>query len=87
MEATKVTTNHTPSIRAVLLCCGDCAGNEIVIPSRTPTAAELLSAGTGALPPPGQHRRWVSLLLPMHIDSTTADVSPLWPLSQMSAPI
>ena len=46
MEATKVMTNHTPAIRAVLLCCGDCPGKEIVIPSRTPTAAELLSDGT-----------------------------------------
>jgi hypothetical protein len=40
-------TNHTPAIRAVLLCCGDCPGKEIVVmPSRTPTTAGSLSDGT-----------------------------------------
>jgi hypothetical protein len=46
MEATKVMTNHTLAIRAVLLCCGDGSGKEIVTPSRTPTAAEFRSDGT-----------------------------------------
>ena len=46
MEATKVMTNHTPAIRAVLLCGGVCPGKEIVMPSPTPTATQLLSDGT-----------------------------------------
>ena len=31
MDATNVMTNHTPAIRAVLLCCGDYSGVGIVI--------------------------------------------------------
>jgi hypothetical protein len=33
MDATKVMTNHTPAIRAILLCCGDCSGEDIDIPA------------------------------------------------------
>ena len=55
MEATNVMTNHTPAIRAVFLCCGDCAGKEIVIPSRTPTTVKSLSDGTVRYRHQGQH--------------------------------
>jgi hypothetical protein len=60
MEATKVTTNHHPAIRAVLLCFGDCSGEEIVMPVRYVMSSGIPLRWHAARPPPGQHRQWAS---------------------------
>jgi hypothetical protein len=46
MDVRNVEAMSQPAIRAVLLCCGDCSGGEVVMPACTPTAAEVLSDGT-----------------------------------------
>jgi hypothetical protein len=51
MEATKVMTNHTSAIRAVVLCCGDCAGEEIVMPSPYADGSGIPLRWHGALLP------------------------------------
>ena len=53
MEATKVMTNHTPAIRAILLCFGDCSGKEIDMPVLYFMSSGIPLAGTRALGPAG----------------------------------
>jgi hypothetical protein len=35
MDVTNVNAMSQPAIRAVLLCCGDCSGREVVMPVST----------------------------------------------------
>jgi hypothetical protein len=70
MDVRNVEAMSQPAIRAVLLCCGDCSGREIVIPvlyvirsSGIPLASTRALPPAGSAPPVGRLDR-VSLLLP-----------------------
>jgi hypothetical protein len=65
MDVRNVEAMSQPAIRALWRCCGDCSGKELDMPVCTPAAAKFLSDGTVRYRHAGQHRRSVSLLLPM----------------------
>jgi hypothetical protein len=72
MDVRNVEAMSQPAIRAVLLCCGDCSGREIVMPVLYFRSSGIPLAARVRYRLPGRHRRWVeidrvSLLLPTRV--------------------
>src|SRR4051812_24920484 len=57
IDVRNVEAMSQPAMRAVLLCCGDCSGREVVMHVCTSRAAGFLSLHACATAPPGRHRR------------------------------